>query len=172
MTLGFTQYFPSGEKTYFQEKIKACEESVSVCTEMKFDRGILPVMIYTTMKPKRHTMRIGNRFKSGMKLHMVYGNRTKNRTQFALMTCTSTQTVVIRYRRTAAVNRHEGVENINYTAMVGNQFLQVFIDGNLIGGRTLARLAVNDGFKNTTEFLKWFRKSGKFQLIHWTNLRY
>lgn len=165
MTFGFSHTI-NGAPTYFREMILACERPQVVYYEVEGFK------LQRAARTKLHTMRTSFRFKPGMKLHMVYGNRTKQRRQFALMTCVSTQTVLIRYRRGYAIERHEGIANLQYTLMVKNQYLQVFIDDKLIGGKTLRELAINDGFRSTTDFLKYFRKSGKYQLIHWTALKY
>lgn len=179
MTLGFTQYFDKEKQlpTFFKEKIHACvSKSVSEILIRTHEVGV--TKISKTHRPKIHTMRgFGKKFRPGMKIHMVYGDRTKDRRQFnvdmrGIDTCISTQVVVIRYRRIAGIRRNEGIDNFKFTRMVKRQFLQVYVDGNLIGAKTLADMAVNDGFDNITHFLKWFRRSGKYQLIHWTNFKY
>ena len=51
-----------------------------------------------SIKPKRHTIRAGHRWKPGMKIHMVINNRTANRFQFAsVIQCVSVQDIEIKH---------------------------------------------------------------------------
>lgn len=149
MTLGFTTKFPDGSPTMFEQKIlidldPACREQ------------------YPDMLPKIHTFRMGHRWRAGMKMHMVTGNRTANRRQFnigypALETCNGTQDCIITCIIDPAIGFH------------------IEIDGRQIENDLL--FIANDGFNSPQQFWNWFgnpitpvRHVG--QIIHFTNFRY
>jgi hypothetical protein len=103
--------------------------------------------------PKLHTIRAGNRWKAGMKIHPVINNRTKNRFQFApTMQCTFVQNIDIHWV---------------------NGIVWVYIDGNLnTDFSELTKLSTNDGFDSAEDFFAYFNTDFKGQIIHWTDLRY
>lgn len=97
---------------------------------------------------KIHTIRVGNRWKPGMKIHFATGVRTKNYQQFNSGTCVSVQSIRIYFPS-------------------GN----VLIDWELFHNKEL--LAKNDGFDSFQEMQDWFGKDGvEGQIIHWTDFRY
>jgi hypothetical protein len=107
--------------------------------------------LYPDIKPKLHTIRTGNRWRAGMKIHFLTGNRTPNRNQFKLSTVTSVQDFKILWHKD------------NY---------QLFVDGNEIDFTEEFNLAENDGFDDFDDFLDYFNKDFQGQIIHWTNKMY
>jgi len=109
---------------------------------------------------KIHTIRKDNhrRWKAGNKIHFYTGIRTKEMKCFGKLTCISVQSIVIKYENKCS----------DYPVVV--------IDGktHLIAHRPniILQLAMNDGFKNVKDFLKWFDKDFSGMLIHWTDLKY
>ena len=96
-----------------------------------------------------------------MTMHMVTGNRTKDRYQFnkwvpELHTCQSVQTCIIR------------------TVNLPIQGFSVEIDGIEVDSMLFI---VNDGFNGPDRFFQWFSHPFKptcheGQIIHFTNFRY
>lgn len=98
---------------------------------------------------KVHSIRKGNRWKAGTKIHFATGVRTKNYNQFNSGECVSTQTIIINPRASL-----------------------IMIDGNGLNQYTKELLAKNDGFDSWEEFETWFDKGLTGQIIHWTNYKY
>jgi len=110
---------------------------------------------------KIHSIRLDPhcRWKSGMKIHMATGVRTKNYNCFLVEKCKGVQDVEMRIvYRTIAVR----------------------IDGYHLAPSQLIRFANRDGFESYKDFHNWFMPlieaspDGvyKAKIIHWTNLRY
>ena len=164
MTLGFKQKFPWGEPTYFREKILAGVGIVSINGDNISDGPIMK----DGFKPKIHTIRAGNRWKTGNKIHMAYGVRTKKYDQFnkgitELETCISTQTIKLWITGSLGQYKEDGKrEEIIY--------LNAVVDGKIIQQPKL--LVHNDGFDSIYQFARWFNEPFEGQLIHWTNFRY
>lgn len=148
MTLGFTTHFPDGTGTLFEQKI------------------LLPYkpelqQQYPYLLPKIHTFRLGARWRAGMIMHMVTGNRTRQRRQFnqdipELQTCISVQRCVIR--------------TVNFPM----QAFSIEVDGKPVNEMLFA---VNDGFDGPDQFFEWFGHPYKStchegQIIHFTNFLY
>lgn len=140
MVLGFKTHLPNGKPTGFKSKILAGVDSS------------------IELIPKIHTIREGERWKPGMKIHMATGVRTPKYEQFnkeypELQTVIHTQKIVIK-----------------------NQFddqAGVWIDDIKLGDREIIKLAMNDGFNSPTEFWRWFIWQDFYgQIIHWTNFKY
>lgn len=110
----------------------------------------------TCFPKKVHTIRAGDRWRAGMKIHPVINNRTKHRLQFApTMICTSVQE--IEFKR--------------FEPHIDKVF--IYINGSLIRDENILKyLAVSDGFDTLTDFLTYFNADFKGQIIHWTNLKY
>ncbi len=156
MTLGFSTNFPDGTPTLFPEKI------------------ILPYRYelrqqYPNLLPKIHTFRLGARWRAGMKMHMVTGNRTPNRAQFGqqipeLQNCTSVQDAML-YILPTGINIAVGTPEI---------------DQRLLTRQERLLFAVNDGFNSIDEMERWFFPKGYNpiatpivgQIIHFTKFRY
>ena len=68
MILGFKTQFPDKTPTFFPEKILAC-----TFRDNSF---------YLMHRPKKHTIRSGQRWKAGMPIHMATGVRSKAYRQF------------------------------------------------------------------------------------------
>lgn len=145
MVLGFKTQIDS-KPTYFVQKILACKIAVHA----------------DAFHPKRHTIRAGERWKAGMKIHMAVGVRTKKYFQFngdgiGLDRVVSTQKIQIKY------------ENSN------SDFPSIYIDGRKFSifvnedVPVLERLALNDGFDSFGKFLDWFSSDFSGQIIHWTD---
>src|SRR5690554_3897274 len=109
MILGFKQYFPwhtekNPAPTFFREKILAgvgYTWSPVVDSPVKNAKEISE-LYQCTITPKIHTIRAGNRWKSGDKIHMAYGSRTKNYQQFnkgipELERVKSTESISVKY---------------------------------------------------------------------------
>ena len=110
---------------------------------------------------KIHTIRIDqhNRWKKGNIIHFSAGVRTKKQKNFLISMCQSVQKIQMEFYKT----------EYNDT---------ITIDNCRLTYDKLDRLALNDGFKNYTEFRNWFINLkipsdiiyGK--IIHWTGLKY
>ncbi|PXX26258.1 hypothetical protein C7967_11519 [Thalassospira sp. 11-3] len=48
----------------------------------------------------------------------------------------------------------------------------VTVDGVLLTAPEIQTLAINDGFKSTDDFFKWFDQDFTGTIIHWTDLKY
>lgn len=142
MVLGFKEFFKDGKKTDFSKKIFSC---------------VLPAF-QTTYRPKKHSIRKGNRWKEGDKIHMAYGVRTKNYWQFnvdieGLENVISTQKIIIRN----SFNDRAGI----------------LVDGRELLDFEIGLLAANDGFDTTDDFWDFFKgEDFHGQVIHWTDFKY
>jgi hypothetical protein len=147
MVLGFKQKFPWGEPTYFREKILYGVGKVIWLTPRQIKKY-----------PKIHTIRAGTRWKSGDKIHMAYGVRSKNYEQF-----------------NKGIPELEVVKSVQKIEMIlepGCLLVTVSIDGRFLGLGEIEKLAINDGFPDINDFFEWFNKDFTGQIIHWTDLRY
>jgi hypothetical protein len=115
---------------------------------------------------KTHTIREGNRWKPGHKIHMATGVRTKKYCQFNLGredldTCKSTQSITITW--------DDHLNELQRDATT----IKVSVDGKQLNPKEVLTLAINDGFNSTADFVIWFKgglQNG--QIVHWTELRY
>lgn len=129
--------------------------------------------------PKIHTIRSGNRWKAGMKIHPVINNRTKDRFQFApVMECKSVQEIEIIDANMLSMNHpdisyHSDVQ-VDFSGDVVSFFLRytVKIDGKVLNSEEVSKLAINDGFPNADAFFFWFDKDFKGQIISWVDFKY
>lgn len=151
MTLGFSTKFANGQPTLFEQKILWPYEK-----QIQFH--------YPDMLPKIHSFRLGNRWKAGMKIHMVTGNRTPQRRQFnvdypELAYCTGTQECIIR------------------TVNIPTKKFNIEVDGRILEIDWKLLFLVNDGFTGPDQLFKWFAHPDKStehvgQIVHWTEFRY
>jgi hypothetical protein len=116
---------------------------------------------YTPVIPKYHTIRKGNRWKAGMKIHFAINNRSKNYFQFA---------PVIEAKFVQKITINKFLDGINI--YIDDDFYLSQLDKGM-----LEEFAKNDGFDTFKDFIDFFfpnDSSGEFegQIIHWTNLRY
>lgn len=143
MNLGFATKFPSGEPTFFKERIMT---------------GYLGPNDKWDGQPTRkiHTLRHGVRWKGGMSIHMANGIRTSYYQRFNHSEhniCISVQSVIIERE-------------------YGFPYPAIFIDGRKLSGSEHAIIAKNDGFPSVEEFYKWFSKGFEGQIVHWTYFKY
>lgn len=163
MNLGFRTKWPSGNPTFFVEKIWTSLRLFDLATskelseykrhyQAKFDESF-----YMVGKPKIHTIREDkkSRWKAGMKIHFVIHNRTKKRFQFApIIPVISVQEIRIECP----------------TEYLNDQ--KIYIDDRLLSTEEMQHLAWNDGFKYLAQFQMWFNTDFSGRIIHWTNLKY
>lgn len=162
MVLGFKTHI-KGKPTYFVEKILA-----SRIPEYK-----------EKYRPKLHTIRGGNRWKEGMRIHMATGVRTKYYRQFniegvGLDRVVSTQKIEIlrdykpTHERQYLVKSHHPITN----EPIYRQF-QVAVDNVWLKEKEIEQLALNDGFETAADMFEWFNNENFYgQIIHWTELKY
>jgi uncharacterized protein YqfB (UPF0267 family) len=106
-------------------------------------------------KTKKHTIREDShsRWKTGMKMHMATGVRTKKYHQF----------------------NEETVKSIQEIEIITFEFAEetiVRIDGQSLRTKEIRQLAQNDGFESLFDFYVWFINGFRGKIIHWTDLRY
>lgn len=124
---------------------------------------------------KLHTIRSGNRWKPGMSIQMATGVRTPQYNQFNadrpdLQVCKGVQDIVIRFN---CKDDFFVLQNMKTNSIYT---FSIFIDCKQIKNQfAISRLAANDGFEYTWQFLEWFfaarsKANNRFigQLIHWT----
>lgn len=167
MTLGFSQEFPWGEPTNFLGKIWCGLGKNGLVTKSDLDSAILQSFVQSDIASqfpkdfdqyhqKIHTLRFDphNRWHVDSKVQMVYGNRTKNRIQFApTIPCTDVSIV-----------------KIVHAAKWGPPC--VFIEDSMLTAEEVELLALNDGFDSVDDFYRYFSIGCKLKLIQWTNFRY
>ena len=163
MILGFKTTFDNGTPTYFPEKIiQACWDGYFSVEDMDLKNTRIDPMAFGQQKvqnyPKLHTIRRGERFKKGDKIHLALGVRTKGYHCFAITTCTAVQPIEI-YFIESAVHGH---------------LMGVKLEGKRID-MLIPRIANNDGL-TIDQFYDWFYKASnqgkepfKGQIIHWTD---
>ena len=110
---------------------------------------------------KIHTIRADPhaRWAAGRKIHMATGVRTRKYHCFKEAVCVSVQVIKIHY--------HE-----DFLGSKERSFVNVIVDGEVLDGHAIDRLAINDGFKDTQAFYKWFDSEFEGRIIHWTDFRY
>ena len=156
MTLGFSTTFKDGRPTQFQLKIR-----------LPYRPGFLDH--FPDLLPKIHTFRVGHRWRAGMAIQMVIGNRTPQRYQFnadipALQTCISVQDAIV------------GLDTDDDLFIL----IGTFEHGYYLTREQLLLFAVNDGFNSLDELRRWFFPKGftgkapvlDGQIIHWTDFKY
>lgn len=195
MTLGFKRYFDKKktQPTYFREKILAGANHVWAQTK----HGFIPVhsaeaaqmfLLNMKAKPKLHTIREGNRWKAGDKIHMAYGVRTKNYKQFnqgipELERVKSVQEIEIQWRKNKELFNRKEVKvfvdgSLIIVAAIHESFIGISANYNHIRGIVELSeiptdlLCLNDGFDSAHSFFNWFNKDFQGQIIHWTDFRY
>ena len=157
MTLGFSTTWPDGKTpTLFKEKIL-----------LPYDPAIC--LQYPDMMPKIHTFRLGHRWRDGMRMHMVTGNRTPQRQQFnyfpGLGHCS-----LVQQARIFQFNDGGILIGVRYSASE---------DFRALSENQMLLFAANDGFNSLDEMTRWFfpkppvgQKVLEGQIIHWTNFCY
>jgi hypothetical protein len=164
MTLGFSTHI-KGQPTFFVEKIwrgfytyffeTIAQQHLEYSDKRKEALGEL-ILVQAIGRGKIHSIREDkhNRWKPGMKIHMVTGNRTSKRFQFApILNVVTTQKVEIRN--------------------IFNDRNAVRIDGRELSETEIEQLAINDGFDTVDDFWNWFSMEDfEGKIIHWTNHTY
>lgn len=157
MILGFKQYFPwhtekNPAPTYFKEKIYAGVPSLrnQKMPEQWFP-GAGELALTLTLDPKIHTFREGNRWKAGDLMHMAYGVRTKNYQQF--------NKSMPELQRAKSVQKIEIIRDPHFGCIIQ-------VDNRQLGMAEIVDLITNDGFDNSDDFLKWFKKDFVGQIVH------
>jgi len=194
MILGFMQFFDTNKKnnTYFRERILC---GAGYASQQEVDNKIhvfkpAPhrleyIKIIGGIQPKLHTMREDkhDRWKPGMSIQMVYrGPKYSIAHEFnkgieELSKCVSTQRVRIEdwndQVNTGWENTGFGYKDtITVRGVDFHNHWMIFVDDQPLTKKEIDTLAINDGFKDTHEFFKWFNKDWRGKIIHWTNLRY
>ena len=115
----------------------------------------IPAKIHTIREDK------ADRWRPGVPIHFVIGNRTKKRFQFApVVPVISTQHIVI--------ERNE----LNFDwDLAPSQVMSIKIDGR---EGPINLLRQNDGFHSMTNFIRWWPAGSRFEgkIIHWTDFKY
>ena len=165
MILGFMKRFPDKTETKFRDKILRgiYEYQMEKCIfDPMYSGGITSIQSDNNEIPKLHTIRTDQhkRWKAGMKIHFCTGVRTKQMDNFAMGVCKLVQEIKI--------------------ILLNNNRFEIYIDEKLLNNGDSYNLAVNDGFKETNEFVDYFRFEAKMEgdypvyrgrLIHWTDLK-
>lgn len=166
MILGFKNFFPWEEPTYFKQKILngvALTPGEVFYQNKGFD--------YKPYPPKVHTIREGQRFKAGDLLHMATGVRSKHYNQFN--------------KGIEQLSQVKSVQRFDLACRNPNRII-LFIDREIMYVRNFSKtthiekgldwmheFAVNDGFQDIDQFFRWFRKPIRNgQVVHWTDKKY
>lgn len=179
MILPFSTHFKDGKPTYFIEKIwlSILSKLPDVTGLNDFEENYFKKFgefwdgaSDSTIIPKHHTIREDkhDRWKPGMKIHMVIYNRSKNQFQFApVLECKSVQRIKI------LLHDHENYNTIGVSICGARYHVRITKTGEIISCPDLLNtLAINDGFKDSEHFFQWFNKDFTGKIIHWTDLRY
>lgn len=173
MTLSFSTKWPqrmqscAGQPNYFVEKILNSIKTANVVDVNGLERVgyIFNAKHYNKAKPKLHTIRAGNRWRPGMKIHPVINNRTKNRFQFApTIQCVSVQDISILHASGHAEVKIDG-EWFGEIYHHGLDDIYEYTNDSLT-------LVQNDGFESVDQFFTYFNQNFVGQIVHWTDLTY
>jgi hypothetical protein len=171
MILPFMTHWPDGSETYFIDKIWNSIYGLHIYSEEEFAYqynfylnaykekfGVEWSVNQSNLNPKKHTIRLGNRWSAGDNIHMFIHSRSKNMFRFApVIKCASTQIIEIKY---------QGLKQ------EGSIIPAIKIDGNYLDRTENLRLSHNDGFQSENYFFNFFNKDFYGQIVHWTNLKY
>jgi len=131
MNLGYSENFPWGGETNFESKVLSGE--------------------------KIRTIRLNEkgRWRAGILLNHLLGNRTKRRREFLRNNCISTENITIAFSATGKIK-------------------SVMVEGKNI--TNWCNIALNDGL-TVNDFEMWFYRSAaagvfKGTIVHWTNKKY
>jgi hypothetical protein len=188
MTLGFMQKFAwrvngQPEPTKFREKILAGAGYLIVGDpngkqEIGKAIGHLEALRNPEVgvfQPKLHTIREDkhNRWKPGRKIEMVYrGPKYSILHHFnkgipELEKCVSVQKIEIKWLLQSLTIKIDGLvvffgDVLEAGAYRSSHDHHLFIE----------KFAINDGFKDSIQFFRWFKSDFTGKIIHWTDLRY
>ena len=114
--------------------------------------------------PKLHTIRPGNRFKEGTKLHFKQWTgrpyHSPNYNFAPVIECISGQSFEVLW-----YNQDSDYPEIKIDK-------QSFFAYEKEGWSVINELVLNDGFESVESFFNYFSSDFKGQIIHWTNLKY
>lgn len=172
MKVEFTTHWPdkmgdiAGQETHFVEKIWQSfpdDFTHEYFTEW-IDHDIYPFSDNAIeMCPKSHTIRPGNRWKAGDKIHFQVWTGKPYRSkvfQFApVIEVKSVQDIKIKH------TKYDGK-----TIFINNEVW--WSNWEVIDRNDMQRLAQNDGFDSVEHFFRWFDSDFAGQIIHWTDLKY
>ena len=177
MNLKFMKHWPErmgGAETDFTYKIWSGikEQPIDehflkwVNSKQSQDEKINALMDFT---PKIHTIRKGNRWKAGDKIHLQIweGKPWRSKVlQFApVMECVSVQDIVIdHYQHNASEAAAVHID--------GRWFGDFFREAEDSEGDVMNLLARNDGFTGAKHFAEYFNENLEGQIIHWTPFKY
>jgi len=168
MNLNFMKKWPWGKETDFRYKVIKSVFAI----DPTYNYSHLDLVGQTYAIGKCHTIRKGDRWKPGMKIHFRQWSGLPYKSEAPLFApvvpCISVQKISIKYTKKDFVRIkidgklfHE--QNIHDTP-TGTKSFDKFIG-----------LCLADGFdlyEGHLNFFKYFNKDFKGQIIHWTNLRY
>lgn len=115
---------------------------------------------------KIHSLRedIHDLWGHGSMINFYVNARTKNCFEFGpYIPCHGTQKVVIDKFKPQSNNFYQTKDGRIYT---------VKVDGRDLHKLEIISLALNDGFKSTEDFFKYFKDGFDGKIIHWTDFRY
>lgn len=123
------------------------------------DKILIGLAVADDLPPKIHTVRKGNRWSVGKKIHFATGVRTSRYNQFAEGVCLGVQDVSINVG-----TRSIGIRDKDNFVVLGHE-------------DDVLEFARNDGFDDTYQFWSWFKHEVgndcfDGQIIHWTDFRY
>lgn len=161
MILPFSEKFPWGEPTLFEEKL-TLKKTWETKDMYVISNG------YPDFEPKIHTIRkdLAGRWRAGRSVQGFYNSRTKNMRKIFDGHCYSTQSIEI-------------IHEPNYCEQIGS-YPVVLVQWKDVEHPCLRqldifeieKLAINDGFKDTKQFFKWFSEDFKGKIIHFTDFKY
>lgn len=144
MILPFSEKFPWGEPTLFEEKLNIIKEMPSI--------GI---------HPKIHTIRkdLAGRWRAGRTVQGYYNSRTKNMRKIFDGECKSIQFIEIKYEQ----------GKFNPPCI----YIETKPDfWHKLNQDEIELLAINDGFNSSDQFFKWFSEDFEGKIIHFTDFKY
>ncbi len=156
MVLGFSKQlkFKGGRiwATRFKEKVLTC---LSILYQQESGN-------YFTRK--LHSIREDkkDRWKLGMKIHFVYGNRTKHRECWFLWHVFGIEYISIVHPPCC------GMEIYVHDKPAPGDSDEI----TKLNSQDIERLALNDGFDSLEDFKEYFKDDFHGKLIHWTELKY
>ena len=160
MTLGFSTKL-NGKETCFVDKILEglADKNMITPTKYNYYHNLYVNKGYSFhygLNGKIHTIRKDEkkRWKTGLKIHFVINNRTKNRLQFAPV---------------LKVKKIQSIEIFNLFS--DKSFVE--IDGRRLSNEEIEILVKNDGFFSIEDFWSFFDQTHFYgSLIHWTDFKY
>jgi hypothetical protein len=157
MQVAYMQSFPSsleligGKPTHFVEKIARHYINSTIFPgenmPAEFDFNVC-----AECQPKIHTIRkdAENQFRPGLLISHIIKNPY--------------------IKHIAPVDNVKSLQKIEIMYIDGDRY--VWIDGTLLTGLQVERLAINDGFDSSIGFFAFFHENFIGKVVHWTDLKY